>query len=276
MAERFLAKYKCSFAELVTRANVMKARPEIKAAPGPKAVSTGPALAGPMMQPPPAKALAEGPAEGPAMQPGDPAAPPPMSLPTPKFKVRSAVPQQFVPKQFATPKEPVQKKARPAAEKVGPPHEPKGPPPVHLQKQGPQALKYPPPRQVLASSSSSSSRPFVGVAPDEADRDEELAYLRRRLHNQYRAGRNKTYYAVLHKLGAEAARLFYVPKEVVAKYVGPAEGVYAQSATGPPLPTGPPPKGSATGPPPKASATGPPAKGSATGSSSDSGFIESL
>jgi len=136
------------------------------------------------------------------------------------------------------------------------PHPPLVPPPIHLQtpkvvpaKAQPKvsAMQPPrpdvvpamqPPRSKVAAVPRSS---LDDVAPEQkrmAETD-DLEYFKRRLKNQYRAGRNRTFYDVLNRLGPEAAAPLYVPKTSgQGFYASTASSSKAPAVTGEPAATG--------------------------------------
>jgi hypothetical protein len=56
-----------------------------------------------------------------------------------------------------------------------------------------------------------AEQPFFPAKRLLEEKEAELDYYKRRLHNSQRSGRNKVYYAMLNKYGAEVAKQYWVP-----------------------------------------------------------------
>lgn len=94
------------------------------------------------------------------------------------------------------------------------------------------AFSEAPAAQATLPTAAQSGAPNVFYPAKRAmeEKDEEINYLKRRLRNTQRSGRNKVYYAMLNKYGADVARQYWVeppessssssasvPKQVAAK-----------------------------------------------------------
>lgn len=145
------------------------------------------------------------------LQPAEPSALPPWHL------FRDAKRGTFAaPAAAATPFEagaapaapPVKAKAPPAVQAVAPAAQVQAmaPPAAPVQGKAPPAAPAGPPPKA-----SNAAEVFFPTRRKLEESEEEIKYLKRRLHNSQRGGRNETYYSVLQTLGPEAARQFWQP-----------------------------------------------------------------
>jgi hypothetical protein len=158
-----------------------------------------------------------------SLVPKPPSSPPPL-VPRPPSSPPPVAKLQITLEPKAHPLAPAQAKQLP--------HPPLHPPPGYIQGFAPKAH----------SLSGRSSLDDVAPVPPERKRKQdeaELDYFKRRLKNQYRAGRNRTFYDVLNRLGAEAAAPLYVPRTAGQNvYASTASSSKAPAVTGEPAATG--------------------------------------
>jgi hypothetical protein len=74
------------------------------------------------------------------------------------------------------------------------------------------AFSEAPAAQAMLPKAAQSKAPNVFYPAKRAleEKEEEIDYLKKRLHNSQRSGRNKVYYAMLNKYGADIARTYWV------------------------------------------------------------------
>jgi hypothetical protein len=68
-----------------------------------------------------------------------------------------------------------------------------------------------PAAKAAVAAAKSPEAPYQPIKEKIEEKDAEIAYLKRRLHNSQRGGRNKVYYKILATHGKEAADKFWKP-----------------------------------------------------------------